>query len=845
MANELFQLLAHAAETGATDIDLSHKGCVTLPPEIGELTYLRGLWLEGNHLKSVPGEMARLADLRWLNISFNLLEEVPSELSCLKNLEELVMRYNFLTSLPVELGQLDNLQKLDVANNKLSSVPWSFGSLSNLCVLDLSNNQLTEVPSSLGDLSNLRVLNLEGNHLKSIPVAIAELEGLTELKLRGNPLESPPPEVAAKGVRAIQHYFRQTKAEGTDHIYEAKLLIVGEPGAGKTSLTKKILDPKYELQPGEKSTEGIDVVEWHFPMDDGRDFRVNIWDFGGQEIYHATHQFFLTRRSLYTLVVDTRKEDTDFYYWLNVVELLSAGSPLLIVKNEKQDRHREMNESAFKGEFPNIKEIMATNLMTGRGLTAIKTEIRHRVCRLPHVGAELPKTWVKVRESLERDERNYITVGEYLDICEQNGFRRLEDKLQLSAYLHDLGVCLHFQDDDLLNKTVILKPEWGTHAVYRLLDDQKVVREKGRFSMEQLESIWKGPCYTNMHGELVRLMTKFRLCYRVASSPWYIVPELLGRNAPVYPWDSEDNLVVRYVYEFMPKGLIPQFIVAMHPWIAKQDWVWREGVVLKKEESWAEIVENYGMREIRIRVAGKKKKALMTIIMHELDKVNSGYTRLKCDKLIPCNCVTCERDPSPHFYRYEKLQEFAGNGQRTIQCQKRPYTMVDVERLIDEVIEKTPEVGSEESMRFAVALSFPGEQREFVRAVAHELIEVYGYDRVFYDKHFEGELARLNLDTYLQDIYHDESELIVVFLCQEYASKQWCGLEWRAIRDVVKTRRGEAVMPIRFDATHVRGLFSIDGYVDAQTKTPHEIAQLIIGRHGDSQGRIRSKASWR
>ena len=65
-----------------------------------------------------------------------------------------------------------------------------------------------------------------------------------------------------------------------------------------------------------------------------REFHVNIWDFGGQEIYHATHQFFLTRRSVYVLVCDDRKEDTDFAYWLQVVEMLSDGSPLDRAKRE-------------------------------------------------------------------------------------------------------------------------------------------------------------------------------------------------------------------------------------------------------------------------------------------------------------------------------------------------------------------------------------------------------------------------------------------------------------------------------------------------------------------------------
>ncbi|MEZ4645209.1 MAG: hypothetical protein R3E31_21165 [Chloroflexota bacterium] len=28
-----------------------------------------------------------------------------------------------------------------------------------------------------------------------------------------------------------------------------------------------------------------------------------MWDFGGQSVYHATHQFFLTKSSVYVLVI--------------------------------------------------------------------------------------------------------------------------------------------------------------------------------------------------------------------------------------------------------------------------------------------------------------------------------------------------------------------------------------------------------------------------------------------------------------------------------------------------------------------------------------------------------------
>ncbi len=174
-------------------------------------------------------------------------------------------------------------------------------------------------------------------------------------------------------------------------------MIVGEGGAGKTSLVKKIENETYKLQPDEKSTQGIDVIQWKFPLSNGQDFWVNIWDFGGQEIYDQTHQFFLTERSLYALVADTRQENTDFYYWLKVVELLSDKSPVLIIKNEKQDRQCEVNERQLRGEFANLEKILATNLETNRGLAEIKDAIEQYISRLSHIGTPLPKLWARVQ----------------------------------------------------------------------------------------------------------------------------------------------------------------------------------------------------------------------------------------------------------------------------------------------------------------------------------------------------------------------------------------------------------------------------------------------------------------
>lgn len=132
--------------------------------------------------------------------------------------------------------------------------------------------------------------------------------------------------------------------------------------------------------------------------------------------------------------------------------------------------------------------------------------------------------------------------------------------------------------------------------------------------------------------------------------------------------------------------------------------------------------------------------------------------------------------------------------------------------------------------RFTIALSFPGEHRTFVEQVAAALSSQIGKDRVLYDKYYEAEFARPNLDTHLQSLYHDDSELIAVFLCEDYEYKEWCGLEWRAIRDLIKKRQASSVMPFRFDMTEIPGLFSTDGYVWIDNRSPQEIATIILKR---------------
>jgi internalin A len=661
-----------------TSLHLSRIPIKILPESIGNLRNLKHIYLSGIPIKILPESIWNLTDLIYLHIS----------------------SIDQLKALPESIGNLTNLKYLEITfNQQLKELPESIGNLTNLKYLDLTSNRLEILPESIGELKLLRELKATKNQLVSLPKSLAQLKQLSLLTISSNKLDLPPEIARKRKPELIFDFLRQQQEEGIDYIYEAKLLIIGEGGAGKTSLANKLIDSNYNLKieasdNPEKSTEGIDVLRFDFPHSSGNDFRINIWDFGGQEIYHATHQFFLTKRSLYLLVADTRQDNTDFNYWLEVIELLSEASPTLIVKNEKQDRPCQVNEKQLRGRFPNLEKILPTNLADNRGLSDIISTIQHHISQLPHIGQPLPKTWVRVRAALEADTRNYITQNEFLTLCNTHGFKRSEDALQLSGYLHDLGVCLHFQDDPILKNIVILKPEWGTAAVYKVLDTKQVNQNFGCFTQSDLTEIWVDEQYAQMRHELLQLMKNFKLCYEIPNRPKnYIAPQLLSPNQPEYDWNDSDNLILRYQYEFMPKGMLTRFAVEMHRLI-DCNLIWKDGAIFADNNARAEVIEVYYKKEIRIRISGEFKKSLLEKIRHEFENIHASYNkpeeppenhRLRYQEFIPCNCLICNGAQSPHSYALKSLEERIKNNRHEIECDIS-YKMVNVRNLIDDAI---------------------------------------------------------------------------------------------------------------------------------------------------------------
>jgi internalin A len=105
--------------------------------------------------------------------------------------------------------------------------------------------------------SGTTFLDLSNLGLTVLPDRIGDLTALTRLDLSGNPMVSPPPPVMADGVDAVVAFLRARRAGGAQRQWRSKLLVVGQGGAGKTSLVKAVAGLGYD--PDEPTTHGMRV----------------------------------------------------------------------------------------------------------------------------------------------------------------------------------------------------------------------------------------------------------------------------------------------------------------------------------------------------------------------------------------------------------------------------------------------------------------------------------------------------------------------------------------------------------------------------------------------------------
>ena len=707
---QLLNKIQRARQNQAQRLNLKNQKLKSLPAEIGELTLLEDLDLENNLIKSLPSEISHLTNLKKFSGRKNAFKEIPVEILSLPQLEILDMKENFIQEIPGTIKALKSLKVISVGQNPITSLakeiceltkletlscggvyetspyydprfmsvrlgresqirklPTELGNLTELRLIYLNGNSIDQIPESIGKLRKLRELHLRYNQISSIPKQILDLNELVYLDLRGNLLPIPIEilEKVHEPQIVLNYYFKLVDAK-KQQINESKLTFLGQGSVGKTSLVRRLLHNVFNID--ETKTEGISINRLHIANqttidDQSHHINLNVWDFGGQEIMHATHQFFLTKRSLYLLVLDSRltQEENRVEYWLKIIQSFGGESPVLIVGNKIDQHPLDIDRTGLQKKYPNIVGIVETSAATGAGIEELKASIAEQVNNLPHVRDLLPETWFTVKTKLEKlgRESNFITHDKYLELCAENEVSDETSQRTLIGFLHDLGVVLHFQDDPRLEALGILNPQWVTNGVYKILNSHTLFQNKGVLTTSMLDEILNLPEYPR--GKrlfIVDMMKKFELCYDIEPDKTFLVPDLLPKDEPA---ELKFNGIpaFEYAYPVLPSSVITRFIVRMNQKI-DDGFVWRTGVVLKIGENHALVKADIEDRKITIAIDGLEhtRRDALSAIRYELGEIHNSIKGLNPQQRVPIpNAPSAE----PLEYDYLLMLEREGD----------------------------------------------------------------------------------------------------------------------------------------------------------------------------------------
>jgi len=650
--NELLELIESLKKVKCEDLDLTDEGLQSLPTEMWNLKNLKRLRLGGNQLKEISREIAKLSSLEWLDLYNNELVEIPIGILQLSNLQILLLSNNRINTIPDSIFRLQKLRVLDLSRNCLTNIPNPESHFSHLEWFDLSHNQLNKLPDAISELSELRTLDLSNNRLTEIPRAIGELSNLGEFDIRGNVLSDIPIEILddyCNARKILDYYFRQQREEKRP-LNEAKVILVGEGAVGKTSLVKRLVDNTFN--PSQTKTEGIDIRTWDIQTN-SETVKLNLWDFGGQEIMHATHQFFLTERSLYLLVINNRVNEltNQIDRWLKLIDSFGKDSPILIIGNYADFHPLDLNRTGWQTKYPNIKGFFQTSCQTGDGISELREAIRGQIGIMESVFYPTPQSYFNVKAQLEEAARGgmkYIPYTDYEKICTENGIDNLDEHRFLAKTLHNLGIALNFIDDhrDTIRATHVLNPHWIVEGVYKILNNNPLMTiNKGVLHWEDLQDIFAPPVGINNFGYLtskerqfvIDMMEKFELCFQFyqPNTLQYLIPDLLPKEEPdTGTW--ENSLNFEYHYSVLPQSIISRFIVRMHRNISKNTY-WRTGTVLILENCRALIRADLDDAKIFISISGSRNNRLLalSIIRNTFSDIHATISALTFDERIP------------------------------------------------------------------------------------------------------------------------------------------------------------------------------------------------------------------
>ena len=568
--------------------------------------------LSGLGLTELPAEIGELGHLKELHIGATRAPETG-----------MVLEMNVIADLS-PLSRRCDLQALNCSDTDVADLA-PLANLQSLQSLSCSSTQVADLAPLL-HIENLGQLRANACRLHDLPKRlIAKLRTLClhEASVPGIPGEVLSHAIYEDCLPRLRAHLADLEA-GSVEIRRAKLVVLGNGRVGKTQLCRQLQGLPYD--PSVPSTHGICVSNVACAAL-GPGEELNLWDFGGQDIYHGTHALFMRTRALFVIVwhpdfEQAAEESRDgirfrnypLAYWLDYVRTLGhAQSPVIVVQSRCDNATLEARRlPADSDGIPFLKQCWHS-AKTGRGQAALAEAIRDAVdyLREREGVSVIGKGRARVIETLEgwrkddagrpREERQHRTLGQaqFRQLCENCGGISSPDSLL--DYLHQLGVV--FYQPGLFLDAIILDQSWALEAVYAVFEREKSYRQiasmGGRFTRSLLDMTVWGDYSPKEQALFLSLMESAGVCFvRRKADPKldleaeYVAPDLLPDKAAVADqlsgrWKDGEGARIEFRYPFLHTGLVRGLICDAGELAGDNGVYWKYGVWVYDRDSGA------------------------------------------------------------------------------------------------------------------------------------------------------------------------------------------------------------------------------------------------------------------
>lgn len=467
-------------------------------------------------------------------------------------------------------------------------------------------------------------------------------------RLRGEPLDLDlerqscllSEEILAKSPAEINAYLKSLRdSPTTAPLNRVRAIFIGFGAAGKTSLIR-VLQQQPVVEGKEPMTPGVDIHDWPLPESD---IQAHLWDFGGQVMAHATHQFFLRSRCLYVLVLDGRTEinaNEQAEYWLEHVRAFGGDAPVLLVGNKADQARVNLDMRYLRDKYPeNVVDFYPLSC-TRCTDEAYRLEFQrfHRdfIAQLQAVGTHqilfTPPHFTVLEQIRQRSStETFLPKQAFTELCGKQNIAEHGglDQDWLLDLLDKLGVIIHFPKLPWLD-SYLLNPRWLTYGVYTLLYAEQTRQQQGRLQTQSVIEILRAKAMRDNQGHalhyapehcrfILDALEQFEIGFRLPDQS-LLIPALLPSDTPEHGFIFSNALAFDFDFSgFLPRHVLPGFVVRRHEEIV-DNHVWQNGVRLKSPNLDAEALAqaDYHERRLSLWVRGSQAGRYFAVLHDDI-----------------------------------------------------------------------------------------------------------------------------------------------------------------------------------------------------------------------------------